>query len=105
MSRYTATLGFTLVAIWIAVVFVLVSGVTLTLAGATRRRHCASPRPALKTARSRAPEPRLRVPRESVLGQRQGSREVHSRLMPAAARANSRPSPTNHCAISLASVR
>lgn len=26
MSRYTAPLGFTLVAIWIAVVFVLVSG-------------------------------------------------------------------------------
>ena len=28
MKRYTATLGFTLAAIWIAVVFVLVSGVT-----------------------------------------------------------------------------
>ena len=28
MSRYTATLGFTLVAIWIAVVFILVSGTT-----------------------------------------------------------------------------
>ena len=28
MKRDTATLGFTLVAIWIAVVFVLVSGVT-----------------------------------------------------------------------------
>jgi hypothetical protein len=28
MKRHTATLGFTLVAIWIAVVFVLVSGVT-----------------------------------------------------------------------------
>jgi hypothetical protein len=28
VSRYTATLGFTLVAIWIAVVFVLVSGTT-----------------------------------------------------------------------------
>jgi len=28
MSRYTAPLGFTLVAIWIAVVFVLVIGVT-----------------------------------------------------------------------------
>jgi hypothetical protein len=28
MSRYTATLGFTLVAIWIAIVFILVSGTT-----------------------------------------------------------------------------
>jgi hypothetical protein len=28
MKRYTAPLGFTLVAIWIAVVFVLVSGAT-----------------------------------------------------------------------------
>ncbi|MDT5027707.1 MAG: hypothetical protein QOE61_4133 [Micromonosporaceae bacterium] len=28
MSRYTAPLGFTLVAIWIAIVFVLTSGVT-----------------------------------------------------------------------------
>jgi hypothetical protein len=28
MKRHTATLGFTLVAIWIAVVFVLVSGAT-----------------------------------------------------------------------------
>lgn len=28
MSRYTATLGFTLVAIWIAIVFMLVSGTT-----------------------------------------------------------------------------
>lgn len=28
MSRYTAPLGFTLVAIWIAVIFVLTSGVT-----------------------------------------------------------------------------
>lgn len=29
MSRYTAPLGFALVAIWIAVVFVMVSGVTI----------------------------------------------------------------------------
>jgi hypothetical protein len=29
MSRYTAPLGFTLVAIWIAVIFVLTSGITL----------------------------------------------------------------------------
>ena len=28
MSRHTVTLGFTLVAIWIAVIFVLTSGVT-----------------------------------------------------------------------------
>jgi hypothetical protein len=28
MSRHTATLGFTLVAIWIAVIFVLTSGIT-----------------------------------------------------------------------------
>jgi hypothetical protein len=28
MSRYTAPLGFTIVAIWIAVIFVLVSGGT-----------------------------------------------------------------------------
>ena len=29
MSRYTAPVGFALVAIWIAVVFVMVSGVTI----------------------------------------------------------------------------
>ena len=29
MSRYAVQLGFTLVAIWIAVIFVLVSGVSL----------------------------------------------------------------------------
>ena len=28
MSRFTAPLGFTLVAIWIAVIFVLTSGIT-----------------------------------------------------------------------------
>ena len=29
MSRYTAHIGFALVAVWIAVIFVLISGVTL----------------------------------------------------------------------------
>ena len=29
MSRYTAHIGFALVAVWIAIIFVLISGVTL----------------------------------------------------------------------------
>ena len=91
MKRYTATLGFTLFAIWIAVVFVLASCQPLP-----------SPPPALELT-SRAPEPGPGA-LESVLGQRQGSREVHSRLRLAAASANNSPSPRNTRPISLATV-